>query len=67
MTPRIDTRVEQIRDAVLHDAKRRGGDNPATSVQVFDDAVARLRTVIAGRRASVDAQLSAPRRRSVGH
>jgi len=67
MTPRIDAMVAQIRDSVLEDTKRRGGDQPATSAATFEDAVARVRTVIAGRRASVEAQLSAQRRRSAGH
>jgi len=67
MGPRIDTMVAQIRDDVLADTKRRGGDNPATAAATFDDAVAQIRGVIAGRPASIDAQLESGRRRAAGH
>ena len=67
MTPRVDAMVALIREAVLEDTKRRGGDNPATSAQAFDDAVAQVRAVIAGRPESVAAQLRFVRRRTVRH
>lgn len=67
MAPRIDAMVALIRDAVLEDTKRLGGDNPATSAQTFDNAVAQVRTVIAGRPESVAAQLNFHRRRTVRH
>jgi spore coat protein CotH len=63
MTPRIDSMVAQIRPDVLEDTKRRGGDDPATSAQVFDNAVLQIREVIAGRPASIAAQLQPARRR----
>lgn len=63
MFPRIDTMFAQIRSSVLGDTKRRGGDDPATSAQTFDDAVAQIRTVISDRGASIDAQLLGGRRR----
>ena len=67
MTPRIDSFLALITDAVLQDTKRRGGDNPQTSKQAFDDAVAHLRSVIAARGASVEAQLNASHRRAARH
>jgi spore coat protein CotH len=67
MTPRIDSMVALIRESVLEDTKRRNGDDPATATKSFDDAVAHIRTVIAERGTSVDAQLSAVRRRRVRH
>ncbi len=59
MTPRIDAMVALIRDSVLEDTKRRPND--------FDGAVAQVRSVIAGRGASVAAQLRYARRRTVRH
>jgi len=67
MAPRIDGMAALIREAVLQDTKRRGGDDPSTSAQTFDDAVAHVRQVVAGRGASVTSQLASVRRRSAGH
>jgi spore coat protein CotH len=67
MEPRIASMVGQIRGAVLEDTKRRGGGDPSTAAQVFDDEVASIRGVIAGREASVTAQLHPARRRNAGH
>ena len=68
MTPRVDDMVALIRDAVLEDTKRRGGDDPATAAQTFDDAVTDIRSVIEDRAAHVTAQLhAAGRRRTVRH
>jgi spore coat protein CotH len=67
MTPLIESRLALIRESVLQDTKRIGGDDPATSVQRFDDAVAQVQGVIAARAASVDAQMQAGRRRAVRH
>lgn len=65
MGPRIDAKVALIRAAVLADTKRRGGDNPATAVSVFENAIATIEAVVAGRAASVEEQLNARRRRAV--
>lgn len=67
MTPRIDAMVALIREAVLADTKRRGGDDPANAARTFDDAVAQVRSVVAARSASVERQLQAIRRRSARH
>lgn len=58
MFPRIDAMVGIIRTSVAADTKRREAD--------FDEAVARVRSVIEARPANVDAQLNAKRRRAVG-
>jgi spore coat protein CotH len=67
MTPRIDGLVGLIRSSVLEDTKRRGGDDPATSTQKFDNEVAHLRAVIADRPGSVDVQMHPTRRRVTRH
>jgi spore coat protein CotH len=66
MGPRIDAMVAQIRDNVLADTKRHGGDDPATAAATFDDAVTHIRDVVAGRPASITAQLESGRRRAAG-
>jgi spore coat protein CotH len=65
MTPRIDAMLALIRTSVLEDTKRRGGDDPATSVQTFEDAVEHIRTVIALRGTNVVTQLKPGRRQRV--
>ena len=63
MSPRIDAMVALIRTPVAEDTKRRD----AGSMTTFDTALAEIRTVAAGRGASVDEQLAAKvRRRAVG-
>jgi spore coat protein CotH len=65
MNPRIDAMVALIRNDVLQDTKRRGGDDPATSAQKFDDAVEQLRRVAVSRGTFVYAQMHPGRRRGV--
>jgi spore coat protein CotH len=67
MNPQIDFMVAQIRPSVLEDTKRRGGDDPVNAARTFDEAVEHIRAVIAGRGASVDAQLLGDRRRPARH
>ena len=55
INPRIDAMVALIRESVAQDTKRRD----AGSMTPFDDAVAQIRAVAAGRGASVDEQLAA--------
>ena len=64
INPRIDAMVALIRESVAQDTKRRD----AGSMTQFDDAVAQVRSVAAGRGASVDEQLAAKRKlRAAGH
>jgi spore coat protein CotH len=65
MTSQIDSRVALIRQSVLQDTKRRGGDNPVTGMEAFDAAVSYIRDVVAERAASVQASFDYRRRRSV--
>ena len=67
MTPRIDAMAAQIAEAVAADAKRRGGADNPTTAPPFEDAVAEVREVIAGRVPSVAAQLDFTRRRGARH
>jgi len=67
MTPRIDDFVALIRDSVLQDTRRRGGDDPATSTQKFDNEVAAIRAVIAARGERVNAQMNYTRRPAARH
>lgn len=63
MLPRLDAMVNLIRDDVDADTKWRGGQEPATATQTFEDALAQVRQVVMERGASVDEQLEPPVRR----
>ena len=63
MTPQIDRRLALIREAVAQDRKRRGGDDPVLGAQNFDEAVAQIRRVVAGRAAAVELELDLNYRR----
>lgn len=65
MTPRIDAHLALITASVQEDRKRRGGADNPTAIVTFEDAVAYIRTVVAGRAASVEANLNPERRRAV--
>jgi spore coat protein CotH len=67
MGPRIDAMVSLIRDSVLQDTKRRGGDDPVNAATTFDDAVLQIRTFVDGRREHVEAVMQTGRRRSATH
>jgi spore coat protein CotH len=67
MNPRIEFFLSLIRPSVLEDTKRRGGDDPSTSTQKFDDEVEHVRNVIGERGTSVDIQMHPTRHRATRH
>ena len=61
MGPKIDAMVTLIREAVLADTKRQAANDPKS----FDDAIDRVRVVVAFRSAGVAALPASVRRRAV--
>ncbi|HVR37881.1 MAG TPA: CotH kinase family protein [Thermoanaerobaculia bacterium] len=62
MMPRIDALATQIREHVLRDTKRRGGNDPAVASHNFDDELVIVHGTVIGRAQDVVRQLQSGRR-----